>query len=632
MLPLSESVYFNITQFEADATNILYSGDAVPSRGDIEFNRVNYLNRVGQAVYADTIPIWDGKSGKVSDFTTRFTFIIDTQSQYSYGHGFAFFLAPVGFQTPRNSAGGFLGLFNTTYTDSPRNQMIVIEFDSFSNQEWDPSYEHVGINKNSISSANYTSWNASLHSGDPADVWVSYNATTQILNLSWSYGARNDSRENTSLSYQVDLREVLPEQATVGFSASTGSNVERNILQYWEFNSSLNIKTEDDSIERKLAEGLTIPIGVLVLGGIVACNILRRRQRKATQNSLETVTLTSMMNHFERGAGPKRFSYRDLASATNNFSDDKKLGVGGFGCVYKGYLSSEAVEVAVKKNSQGSKQGKNEYITEVNIISRLRHRNLVQLIGWCHDQTQFLLVYEFMPNGSLDSHLFGKKSPLEWGVRYKIAMGLASALLYLHEEWEQCVVHRDIKTSNIMIDSGFNAKLGDFGLARLRDHELGPQTTGLAGTLGYLAPEYVTTGRASKESDVYSFGIVALEIACGRKATDRIDETFDLGLVEWVWGLRGKGELLSGVDQKLNKEFDTKQVECLMMVGLWCAHPDQSLRPLIRQAIQVLKLEAAAPNLPMKMPVPMYYYTAPDAPEVNSGGATMSYTSIHLAR
>nr|KAJ0224068.1 hypothetical protein LSAT_V11C200079690 [Lactuca sativa] len=607
VLPLSESVYFNITQFEADATNILYSGDAVPSLGDIEFNRVNYLNRVGQAVYADTIPIWDRKSGKVSDFTTRFTFIIDTQAQYSYGHGFAFFLAPVGFQTPRNSAGGFLGLFNTTYTDSPRNQMIVIEFDSFSNEEWDPSYEHVGINKNSISSANYTSWNASLHSGDPADVWVSYNATTQILNLSWSYGARNDSRENTSLSYQVDLREVLPEQATVGFSASTGTNVERHILQYWEFNSSLNIKTEDDSIERKLAEGLTIPIGVLVLGGIVACNILRRRQRKATQNSLETVTLTSMMNHFERGAGPKRFSYRDLASATNNFSDDKKLGVGGFGCVYKGYLSSEAMAVAVKKNSQGSKQGKNEYITEVNIFSRLRHRNLVQLIGWCHDQTQFLLVYEFMPNGSLDSHLFGKKSPLEWGVRYKIAMGLASALLYLHEEWEQCVVHRDIKTSNIMIDSGFNAKLGDFGLARLRDHELGPQTTGLAGTLGYLAPEYVTTGRASKESDVYSFGIVALEIACGRKATDRIDETFDLGLVQWVG------------------------VECLMMVGLWCAHPDQSLRPSIRQAIQVLKLEAAAPNLPMKMPVPMYY-TAPDALEVNSGGATMTYTSIHLPR
>ncbi|XP_023751898.1 L-type lectin-domain containing receptor kinase IX.1 [Lactuca sativa] len=627
LLPLSESVYFEINRFDVDATNILYSGDAMPSVGTIEFNKVNYLTRVGQAIYADTIPIWDEKSGKVSDFTTHFTFIIDTQSQSTYGHGLTFFLAPVGFQIPPNSAGGFLGLFNTTYTDSSQNQMIVIEFDSFVNSEWDPPYEHVGINKNSIHSVNHTSWNASLHSGDPADVWVSYNATTQILNLSWSYGARNVSRENTSLSYQVDLREVLPEWVTVGFSAATGANVERHILQYWEFISSLNIvkKSEDKSKEWKLAVGLIVPLGVLVLGGMVAFGVFFRRKRKPKQKSSETVTLTSMNDDLERGAGPKRFSYGDLVSATNNFSGDRKLGEGGFGCVYKGYLAREGIAVAVKKISQGSKQGKKEYITEVKIISSLRHRNLVQLIGWCHDQTQFLLVYEFMPNGSLDSHLFGKKSCLEWGLRYKIVTGLASALLYLHEEWEQCVVHRDIKTSNIMLDSGFNVKLGDFGLARLMDHELGPQTTGLAGTLGYLAPEYVTTGKASRESDVYSFGVVALEIACGRKAMDSVDPNSDLGLVQWVWDLLEKGELLSGVDQKLNKEFDGKQVERLMTVGLWCAHPDRSLRPSILQAIQVLKFEGAAPNLPKKMPVAMYY-AAPDGRELSSGSGGASLT------
>ncbi|KAI7749649.1 hypothetical protein M8C21_010525 [Ambrosia artemisiifolia] len=238
-----------------------------------------------------------------------------------------------------------------------------------------------------------------------------------------------------------------------------------------------------------------------------------------------------------------------------------------------------------------------------------------------------------MPNGSLDFHLFGKKSPLEWSVRYKIATGLASALLYLHEEWEQCVVHRDIKTSNIMLDSGFNVKLGDFGLARLMDHELGPQTTGLAGTLGYLAPEYVTTGKASKESDVYSFGVVALEIASGRKVMDSVNHKADLGLVEWVWGLLGKGELLLGVDQRLNKAFDAKQVECLMMVGLWCTHPDRNLRPSIRQALQVLKFEGALPNLPMKMPVPMYC-AKPDALELSScsGGDSITYTNADLAR
>ncbi|XP_071708493.1 L-type lectin-domain containing receptor kinase IX.1 [Rutidosis leptorrhynchoides] len=628
LLPFSKSVDFTINRFDVDATNILYLGDAVPSVGTIEFNKVNYITRVGQAIYADPVPIWDTKSGKLTDFTTHFTFIIDTQNQSSYGHGLTFFLAPVGFQIPPNSAGGFLGLFNTTYTDSTRNQMIVIEFDSFVNDEWDPPYEHVGINKNSIHSANYTQWNASLHSGDPANVWVSYNATTQILNLWWSYGARNES-----LSYQVDLRQVLPERATVGFSAATGANVERHILQNWEFHSSLVVKekSEKNSKEWKLVVGLIVPFGAVFIIVMVAYVLFCRKTTKPVEKQVETVALTSINDDLERGAGPKRFSYNDLALATDNFSNDKKLGEGGFGCVYKGYLSREGILVAVKKISQGSKQGKKEYITEVKIISSLRHRNLVQLIGWCHDQTQFLLVYEFMPNGSLDSHLFGQKTHLEWGVRYKIATGLASALLYLHEEWEQCVVHRDIKTSNIMLDSSFNVKLGDFGLARFMDHELGPQTTGLAGTLGYLAPEYVTTGKASKESDVYSFGVVALEIACGRKAMDSVDPNSDLGLVQWVWDLLGKGELLSGVDPKLNKNFDKKQVECLMMVGLWCAHPDHSLRPSIRQAIQVLKFEGAAPNLPTKMPVPVYLAGSDDI-EGSSGGASLTYTSIELVR
>ncbi|KDP32173.1 hypothetical protein JCGZ_12634 [Jatropha curcas] len=217
--------------------------------------------------------------------------------------------------------------------------------------------------------------------------------------------------------------------------------------------------------------------------------------------------------------------------------------------------------IAVKKFSRGSKQGKKEYITEVKTISQLRHRNLVQLIGWCHDRGEFLLVYEFMPNGSLDSHLFGKKNPLPWSVRYKISLGLASALLYLHEEWEQCVVHRDVKSSNVMLDSNFNVKLGDFGLARLMDHEVGPQTTAIAGTLGYLAPEYISTGRASKDSDVYSFGVVALEIASGRKAIDHIVQKIGISLVEWIWDLYGWGKMHLGIDKRLNMEYNEKEIE-----------------------------------------------------------------------
>ena len=269
------------------------------------------------------------------------------------------------------------------------------------------------------------------------------------------------------------------------------------------------------------------------------------------------------------------------------------------------------VEIAVKKISSNSKQGKREYISEVKTVSRLRHRNLVQLVGWSHEQ-EFVVVYEYMPNGSLDSHLFGKKSHLLWPKRSKIVHGIASGLLYLHEEWEQCVVHRDIKSSNVMLDSNFNAKLGDFGLARFFGPGLGSQTTNLAGTMGYIAPECLITSKFSKESDVFSFGIVVLEIACGRKVMEPKEEESKISLLNWVWELYGEGRLLEAVDETLNGDYDMDEMKCLMIIGLWCAIPDHTLRPSIRQAIKVLNDEAPLPSLPSKMPQPLYY-NAPGA-------------------
>ncbi|CAK9150622.1 unnamed protein product [Ilex paraguariensis] len=168
-------------------------------------------------------------------------------------------------------------------------------------------------------------------------------------------------------------------------------------------------------------------------------------------------------------------------------------------------------------------------------------------------------------------------------------------------------------------------------LSRLIDRELGPQTTRLAGTFGYLAPEYIRTGKASKGSDVYSFGMVALEIATGRKSVDLIDGKYQIGLVEWVWDLYGGGQLVSALDEGLRMDFDAKQVECLMIVGLWCAHPDHSLRPSIRQAIQVLNFDAAVPNLPSKMPVPMYHVPA-GTQSTGSGEPMLTNTSIDVGR
>lgn len=636
--PANCSVSFNMPRFSPDDNNILYQGDAAASVGAIELiNKYQYTCRVGLITYSHPVQLWDAETGKLSDFTTRFSFTIDTLNNSLFGHGLVFFLAPIGIQIPPNSAGGFLGLFNTTTIDSASNQIVMVEFDSFKNAEWDPSdvAGHVGINNNSLSSTAYTAWNASFHSQDTTDVLVTYNGTTKNLSVSWRFRDTSNSQEKTSISNIIDLRQILPEKVSVGFAAATGTYTTRHTLQSWEFNSSLDVK-ESKGLEPqkiRIIVGVTVPIGVLMAVLIGWCLISRRRRLQVKEKSAETANLTGINDDLERGAGPRRFSYNDLASATSNFNGDKKLGEGGFGAVYKGYLIDLDVAIAVKRISRGSRQGKKEYITEVKTISQLRHRNLVQLIGWCHEKGEFLLAYEFMPNGSLDTHLFGKKTPLTWAARYKISLGLASALLYLHEEREQCVVHRDIKSSNIMLDSNFNAKLGDFGLARLMDHELGPQTTGLAGTLGYLAPEYISTGRASKESDVYSFGIVALEIATAKRSADPAKEKCQMGMVEWVWDLYGKGELVSGADGNLDTDFDEEQLVCLMIVGLWCVHPDPSFRPSIRQAIQVLNFETAMPSLPSKMPVPTYYVPSPSPSlSVNSGEPFITDPSMLMGR
>ncbi|CAL5092475.1 unnamed protein product [Urochloa decumbens] len=376
-----------------------------------------------------------------------------------------------------------------------------------------------------------------------------------------------------------------------------------------------------------------------ILGFSIWLLLRRRRKRaklieEARENELEQGDFfddePEMEDEFEKGTGPKRFRYGDLAMATDNFSDDHKLGEGGFGSVYRGFLKDMDLHVAIKRVSKGSKQGKKEYASEVRIISRLRHRNLVQLIGWCHGGGELLLVYELMPNGSLDAHLYGGDAALPWPLRHEIVLGLGSALLYLHQDWEQCVLHRDIKPSNVMLDASFHAKLGDFGLARLVDHGRGSHTTVLAGTMGYMDPECMITGRASSESDVYSFGVILLEIASGRRPLvprhhgNEGGEDNVIHIVQWAWEFYTRGDVVGAADERLEGEFDAGEMEAVVLVGLWCAHPDRSLRPSIRQAVNVLRGEAPLPNLPARMPVATFMRPPPDAFYYTSSVATGS--------
>ncbi|KAJ9177473.1 hypothetical protein P3X46_012689 [Hevea brasiliensis] len=598
LLASANSISFRKTRFEPTDTSLIYEGGAAPSVGAIELNSDTYQCQVGRATYAEKVQVWDSKTQKLSDFTTRFTSTVDIQRRFIYTSGFAFFLAPVGFQVPVNSVGGFLGLYNITTMNST-NQVLHIEFDTNPDPQWDPLFEHVGININSLSSSTYTRWNVALHSGDNADVWINYNGSTKNLSVSWKYALTDNSQEITSLSSVVDLREVLPQWVTIGFSAATRDYVERHAILSWEFSSSLETDETDQENARKIKLVILVVVAACVLIGAVIIAFGARWTKKMMRGIIETINLMSINDDLERVRGLQRFSYNKLASATSNFSNDTKFVEGGFHSVHKGHLTHSNMSVAVTKYLWGSKLTKKEYVTGMKIISRLKHRNLLQLVGWCYEKGKFLLVYELLPNGSLDSHLFGNRTRLTCDMRYRITHGLASALVYLHEGLEQRLVHGDVKSSNIMLDSNFNAKLCDFGLARFMNQELVRQNAGLAEAEGYMAPEYISTGEASKESDVYGFGLVALEIATGRRVLDPIEDRPEMSLVEWVWDHYRNRTLGLAVDRRLNMDFYEKQMECLMIVGLWCAQPDHGSRPSIRQAIHVLNFDALLPNLPI---------------------------------
>ncbi|GAA0166443.1 hypothetical protein LIER_21596 [Lithospermum erythrorhizon] len=364
-LPFAFSTNFQIAQFDSAQTRVVLIGDAQVTVGQIQLTNPVYTCRVAYVLYPEKVPIWDSNSGTLTDFTTHFSLTIDNLNRplSKYGHGITFFLAPTPFQIPPNANGGFLGLFNTSSSGSSTTQILSVEFDTYSDG-WDPPYQHVGINNNSIISSVTAPWNATLHSAVPGDVWITYDSTTKNLSVFWSYGGN----PNSSLSYQIDLKEVLPPWVTVGFSSATGSIQELNKLQSWEFNSTLNIDQGGRSNSRKTAIiagiGVAGVLSVIGGGGIALATIRRRRQNKS--KSSETDHLTSMNDDLERGTGPRKFCYKDLATATSNFSVERKLGQGGFGGVYKGYLVDVDIPIAVKKFSSGSKQGKR------NILQRSR--------------------------------------------------------------------------------------------------------------------------------------------------------------------------------------------------------------------------------------------------------------------
>ncbi|KAE8008291.1 hypothetical protein FH972_004813 [Carpinus fangiana] len=452
--PFTSALNFNFPNFISGNSSIKYDRNAFVKDSVIQITGDRAIPKaVGRATYFEPMHLWDKASRNLTDFTTNFTFVIDSQDNTHYGDGLAFFLAPSGSISipPNVSEGGAMGLTNDHEPlNSTNNPFVAVEFDIFSNSPngWDPPGEHVGIDINSMLSKATKSWNGSrtlIMEGKINEARISYNSTSHNLSVLFT-GLENNATVWQSLSYNLDLRVHLPEYVTFGFSAATGSSSAIYKIHTWDFRSSLEDVVTNQRKKNNL--GLAIGLGVggpfLVAGlALILLGLWKKRNRRRTD---EELALDRCMDEeFQKGIGPKRFSFNELARATNNFSDEEKLGQGGFGGVYKGFLRDSNTFVAVKRVSKGSKQGIKEYASEPNAL-------------------------------------------------------------------EDQVV-----------------------------------------------------------------------------------------MVEWVRELYGMGKILEAADPKLGRDFDEQQMERLMIVGLWCAHPDHNVRPSIRQTIHVLNFEAPLPVLPSNM-------------------------------
>lgn len=297
------------------------------------------------------------------------------------------------------------------------------------------------------------------------------------------------------------------------------------------------------------------------------------------------------------------FTYDELIQATNGFSAHHVLGEGGFGCVYKGVLA-DGREVAVKQLKIGGSQGEREFRAEVEIISRVHHRHLVSLVGYCISERERLLVYEYVPNDTLHYHLHAEGRPvMDWATRVKVAAGAARGIAYLHEDCHPRIIHRDIKSSNILLDSSFEARVADFGLAKIA-LELDSNThvsTRVMGTFGYMAPEYATSGKLTEKSDVYSFGVVLLELITGRKPVDASQPLGDESLVEWARPLLAEAleheDFEALVDSSLEKNYADSEMFRMIEAAAACVRHSATKRPRMSQVVRALDTLDGASDL-----------------------------------
>ncbi|KAH0918961.1 hypothetical protein HID58_026621 [Brassica napus] len=455
---------------------------------------------------------------------------------------------------------------------SPTRGLPGASSDQYLDQEFgDIDDNHVGININDMrsvvsASAGYYDdedgqcKNLSLISRNVMRLSIVYSQPDQQLNVTLFPSEISVPPRKPLLSLKQDLSPYLLEEIYLGFTASTGSVGASHYMMGWfidgdisyprlEFGKQPNLPPYPKKASHKIRTVLAICLTVSIIAAFIPL----------------WIGFVFYLRHKKVKEG---------------FKEKQLLGRGGFGQVYKGTLPGSDAEIAVKRTSHDSRQGMREFRAEISTIGRLRHPNLVRLLGYCRHKEHLYLVYDFMPNGSLDKYLYSNsenQERLAWETRFKIIKDIASALLYLHQEWVQVILHRDIKPANILIDHEMNARLGDLGLAKMYDQGFDPQTSKVAGTFGYIAPELLRTGRATTSTDVYAFGLVMLEVVCGRRLIERRAVENEEVLVDWILELWEKGEdILDAAGESIRQEHNRGQVELVCYVHIKLIRPGMS--------------------------------------------------------
>ncbi|XP_057839506.2 L-type lectin-domain containing receptor kinase SIT2-like [Cryptomeria japonica] len=612
---------FIFNQFDA-STLELFGNASVQSKAIFLTNQSQYS--IGRAFYGHPVSMKDsGSLSSALSFSTSFVFkIINAGSCLSRsGHGLAFIMTP--HRSPEGFLpSGYLGLLkNISSMGKASNHLFAVEFDTVKNLEFlDIDDNHVGVDLNDLTSVKSETagyWNDNsqwreldLSNGQNIQAWIDYDHPLNELKVTIAEACSNRPEKPLLYLKNISLSDILEEEIYVGFSAATGGLAGEHYVVAWSFTTNgaasfLNLELCDVITHRKskssnsrLIAGIAISCILPLL--VVAAATLMRWKRNQYRDIIE---------EWEMEYWPHRFKYKDLHIATKGFGEEELLGSGGFGRVYRGVLATNGLQVAVKCILRETEEGMREFIAEISSLGRLQHRNLVQIRGFCRRIKRLFIVYDYMPSGSLDKMIFGKpKKVFEWIHRYKVLKDVAAGLLYLHEGWEQRVVHRDIKSSNVLLDSELNGKLGDFGLARLYEHNENSHTTRVVGTLGYIAPELIHTGKACPATDVFSFGIFLLEVACGRRPVEPTLQPEQVVMVDWVRELYSAGNLMDAADPNLGGQYDEVEMERVLKLGLLCSNPQPEGRIGMRQALQILEEEAPIPgfsdefNLEMNAP------------------------------